>query len=132
MVGFPTIEDAADGKRRWSWQAVTSNDVTVPTEELANSLHAEATSNLLAAEPWEGQHGQSAAASTHLNVSSAGDGTYELAVTAPTRPSDWDMAFTFGVMQAFDRIAGPVVEVQGRPRAQCPPWYLSLERASSG
>jgi hypothetical protein len=132
MIGFPTIDVTADGKRRWSWQTVTSNDVTVSTEELANSLHAEAASSLLASEPWEGQRGQLAAASTDVTVSSAGDGTYELAVTAPTAPSDWDMAFTLGVMQAFDRIAGPVVEVQGRPRAQCPPWYLSPERVSSG
>jgi hypothetical protein len=33
------------------------------------------------------------------------------AATATTWPSDWDMAFTFAVMQAFDWVAGPMIEV---------------------
>jgi hypothetical protein len=132
MRGFPTIEGATDGRRRWSWRTVTSATVTVSAAELADALRDAATANLLGSEPWNGPEGRAAAGRTEVVVTSLGSGAYDLVVTAAVAPSDWDMAFTFGVMQAFDRLAGPVIEVQGRPRTGCPPWYLSSESESSG
>jgi tetratricopeptide (TPR) repeat protein len=66
----------------------------------------------------------SAELEAEVAVAALGGGVYELTVTAPVRPPDWDMACVFCVMRSFDRRVGPVIEVQGRVRSECPPWYF--------
>jgi len=72
------------------------------------------------------------AVDAEVSVREIGGAVYELTVTAPTFPPDWDMACVFNVMRSFDRRVGPVLEVQGRDRSKCPPWFFNSTTVGSG
>jgi hypothetical protein len=57
---------------------------------------------------------------------------YAFEVIAPLQPDAWSMAATFNVMAAFDAMEGPVEEIDGRPRSNCPPWFFAPHTSSRG
>src|SRR5258708_16402065 len=129
--GFPTIETLGDGRRRWTWRVTSQHRPSVGAEVLAAMLRDEVMTE------WRRNAARivselNAESRTEVKVTSLSGDLFELAVIAPTEPVEWGMGCVFGAMQAFDRLARPVTEGQGRPRAGCPPWFLASEHQRPG
>jgi hypothetical protein len=125
-LGFlPKIEKLPGDRKCWRWQARVGAGVSGQLEVLGAAMQADAVAEYRETLISQG-HVQDAAVTVEAEVSvrEIGGGVFELTVTAPAFPSDWDMACVFCVMRSFDRRVGPVLEIQGRERSKCPPWFL--------
>jgi hypothetical protein len=127
---FPAIERLADGGRRYSWTTRLEQRPSGPLEGLATQVE-EMTLTRYRQALRQGDLGQHADADLQLQVTieEGPGGLYTLDVRASGDAPNWDAASLFGVMQALDALAGPVLEIQGRKRAECPPWFVRTDEA---
>jgi hypothetical protein len=123
---LPSIEALADGRRCWAWSVTCGGRLSVTLGELEDALHDQAVVARREALVAQGlPHDAAEELVAEVMVIDMGASSYQVSV-APALPANWDLACAFAVVRAFDWLAGPVVELQGRPRAECPSLFFGM------
>jgi hypothetical protein len=124
---LPSIEALADGRRCWAWSVTCGGRLSVTLGELEDALHDQAVVARREALVAQGlPHDAAEELVAEVMVIDMGASSYQVSVMAPALPANWDLACAFAVVRAFDWLAGPVVELQGRPRAECPSLFFGM------
>lgn len=130
--GFPKVERLSDGRTRYEWTAKLGRQLEGSLSELSERLRESALARYRQTLRDQG-FVEDADAGLQLEVAltEVGQALYQLEVKSAGEAPNWDIASLFTVMQAFDEAAGPALEIQGRSRSDCPPWFLRAEDAVS-
>jgi len=130
---FPQVEHLPEGRTQYRWTTRLERPVGGSLHKLSDEVRNTTLARYRQALRTGGQ-ADHAGADLYLEVeiAEAGLAVYELRVRSAGHAPNWDMASLFGVMQTFDELAGPALEIQGRIRSECPPWFLHADRPGSG
>jgi hypothetical protein len=130
-LGSPAADLMADGRLRYHWTARIGKRLRSPIEHLPPRLRDLAIQTYRATLQGQG-YDDSGDLQLEVVVREAAQNFYAFEVIAPLQPDAWSMAATFNVMAAFDAMEGPVEEIDGRPRSNCPPWFFAPHTSSRG